>query len=72
MAEILQPHLSKLRVPKGGDKVYKDECIYSFDSPVNFKTFIFNKYYFWQSRSQSPASEADNPKFCKPIGSANK
>ncbi|CAD5112680.1 DgyrCDS1901 [Dimorphilus gyrociliatus] len=33
MAEILQPHLSKVRVPKGGDKVYKDECVYSFDSP---------------------------------------
>ena len=24
-----------LRVPKGGDKVYKDECVYCFNSPVS-------------------------------------
>lgn len=25
---------SSVRVPGGGDKVFKDECIYCFDSPV--------------------------------------
>ena len=25
---------SSANVPKGGDKVFKDECIYCFDSPV--------------------------------------
>ena len=33
--EILQEkNLSSVRTPLGGDKVYKDECIYSFDTPV--------------------------------------
>ncbi len=27
--------LGAVRVPFGGDKVYKDECIYCFDSPVS-------------------------------------
>lgn len=30
----LTPHLSKIKIPKSSDKVYKDECVYSFDSPV--------------------------------------
>ncbi len=35
MAALLQgKDLSTVRVPLGGDKVYKDECIYCFDSPV--------------------------------------
>ena len=25
---------SSANVPRGGDKVFKDECIYCFDSPV--------------------------------------
>ena len=25
---------SSIRVPGGGDKVFKDECVYCFDSPV--------------------------------------
>lgn len=29
------------RVPKDSDRVYKDECLYSFDSPVS----ITNSYY---------------------------
>ena len=33
--EILQQkNLSSVRTPLGGDKVYKDECVYSFDTPV--------------------------------------
>lgn len=27
--------LKLLRVARGGDKVYKDECVYCFDSPVS-------------------------------------
>ena len=27
---------SSIRVPGGGDKVYKDECVYCFNSPVHF------------------------------------
>ena len=24
-----------VRVPAGGEKVYKDQCVYSFDTPVS-------------------------------------
>ena len=27
-----------IRVPGGGDKVFKDECVYCFDSPVGYIT----------------------------------
>lgn len=34
--EVVQgKNLSLLRVAKGGDMVYKDECIYCFNSPVS-------------------------------------
>ncbi|CAH1396675.1 unnamed protein product [Nezara viridula] len=43
----LTPHLSKIKIPTSSDKVYKDECVYSFDSPdsetglyVCLQTFI--------------------------------
>lgn len=29
-------HLSKIRIPQKNDKIYKDECVYSFDTPVRF------------------------------------
>ena len=31
-------HLSSVvvRVPRGGDKVYKDQCVYCFQGPVSF------------------------------------
>jgi len=36
MAEIFkQEHLSQVRVPMKSDPVYKDECMYSFDSPYS-------------------------------------
>lgn len=40
-------HLSNIRVPQKNDKIYKDECVYSFDTPdtstglyVNLTTFL--------------------------------
>lgn len=33
--ELLRTHFSNISVPQPTDKVYKDECVYSFDSPVN-------------------------------------
>ncbi|KAK2193829.1 hypothetical protein NP493_5g12009 [Ridgeia piscesae] len=33
MAASLQMHLSKIRSPSEGEKVYKDECMFSFDTP---------------------------------------
>jgi len=36
------------RVPKDTDRVYKDECIYSFDSPVSieFRMYNFNLIFY--------------------------
>lgn len=34
-AELLTPHLSKIKAPFGGEKVYKDECAFCFDNPVS-------------------------------------
>lgn len=33
--EALKPHLSSIRTPVAGDKVFKDQCAFSFDSPVS-------------------------------------
>ncbi|KAG7204041.1 hypothetical protein KM043_001900 [Ampulex compressa] len=45
--EELTQHLSKIRTPQSGDKIYKDECVYSFDTPdtvtglyVSLTTFL--------------------------------
>ncbi len=34
MELVSQKDLGSVRMPRGGDKVYKDECVYSFDTPV--------------------------------------
>ncbi|XP_034176888.1 ubiquitin specific protease 5 [Osmia lignaria lignaria] len=45
--EELMKNLSKIRIPQKNDKIYKDECVYSFDNPdsstglyVNLTTFL--------------------------------
>ncbi|WAR15202.1 UBP5-like protein [Mya arenaria] len=30
---VFSPYFGKIRAPQGGEKVYKDECAYSFDNP---------------------------------------
>lgn len=42
--ECLNVHLSRIRLPTANDKIYKDECIYSFDCPVCVHWFYFT---FW-------------------------
>ncbi|EFN75726.1 ubiquitin carboxyl-terminal hydrolase 5 [Harpegnathos saltator] len=46
MDELMQ-HLGKIRIPRSGDKIYKDECVYSFDTPdtptglyISLSTFV--------------------------------
>lgn len=34
MDELTQ-HLNKIKVPTRSDKIYKDECVLSFDNPVS-------------------------------------
>ncbi len=47
MEVLVTRNLHSLRVAQGGDKVYKDECIYCYDTPVRklvfFKSEFFNK-----------------------------
>ncbi|XP_026476766.1 ubiquitin carboxyl-terminal hydrolase 5 isoform X1 [Ctenocephalides felis] len=45
--ETLSAHLGRVKVPNSSDKVYKDECVFSFDNPefesglyVNLTTFL--------------------------------
>ncbi|XP_055977815.1 ubiquitin carboxyl-terminal hydrolase 13 isoform X3 [Sorex fumeus] len=33
LGELLLPHLPRIRVPRSGDRVYKSECAFSYDSP---------------------------------------
>lgn len=33
--EVLSAHLKSIRVPCAQDNVYKDECVYSYDTPVS-------------------------------------
>lgn len=33
--EILTKHLKNIKIPSSLDKVYKDECVFSFDNPVS-------------------------------------
>ena len=39
--QILGPYLRSIRVPAAGDKVFKDECAFSFDNPVSFMQRLF-------------------------------
>lgn len=41
--EELSQHLKKIKVPERSDKVYKDECVYSFDTPVSFIEYLLNQ-----------------------------
>jgi len=34
MTELLTPLLTRIRIPSNNDRVYKDECVFCFDSPV--------------------------------------
>lgn len=33
IGEVLVPYMPTIRVPRSGDRVYKSECVFSFDSP---------------------------------------
>lgn len=35
VGELLVPYMPTIRVPKTGDRVYKTECAFSYDSPVS-------------------------------------
>lgn len=33
--KALAQHIKSVRIPEPGDKIYKEECVYSFDTPVS-------------------------------------
>ncbi|KAK6620294.1 hypothetical protein RUM44_006695 [Polyplax serrata] len=51
--ELIQPHLSNIKIPNKNDKIYKDECVLSYDTPesenglyISLTTFMgFGKDY---------------------------
>ncbi|XP_069988102.1 ubiquitin carboxyl-terminal hydrolase 5 [Penaeus vannamei] len=57
--EKLREHFSRIRVPKGGDKVYKDECMFSFDTPES-ETGLYiclNSFFGWSKEYVAKYSE---------------
>lgn len=39
----LTKHLNTINTPRRGDRIYKDECVYSFDTPVRYPClFLFS------------------------------
>ena len=42
--EELRKRLPQIKAPIGNEKVYKDECAFSFDNPVSLCTVIFKAY----------------------------
>lgn len=50
--ELLTPHLNSIKIPGNSQKIYKDECVYSFDTPVSsFKNLSVNSLMNWYGQS---------------------
>ncbi|KAJ9588235.1 hypothetical protein L9F63_018399, partial [Diploptera punctata] len=45
--ELLSSHLNKIKIPGNSDKIYKDECIFCFDSPET-ETGLYVSLYSFQ------------------------
>lgn len=49
MAEVfldgISKHLKRISVPRSGDKIYKEECVFSFDTPVSTVKILFPNDY---------------------------
>jgi len=43
VSERLRGQLGKYKVPGPADKVFKDECVLSFDNPINAPKGVFVK-----------------------------
>lgn len=43
--ENLRKHLSQIRVPDNQSHVYKDECVYSYDTPVS--NLVLETFYIF-------------------------
>jgi hypothetical protein len=46
--ELLTPHLNGIKIPGNSQKIYKDECVFSFDTPVSaFRKLSVNSVLKW-------------------------
>lgn len=46
--ELLTPHLNSIKIPDNSQKIYKDECVFSFDTPVSaFENLSVNSLLKW-------------------------
>ncbi|CAG0915767.1 unnamed protein product [Notodromas monacha] len=68
VAKILEDACSRVRVPAGGDKIHKDECVYSFDTPESptglylcLRTFLGFGESFVEQHFTRTGSNADPP-----------
>lgn len=42
--ELLTLHLNNIKIPTNSQKIYKDECVFSFDTPVSsFENLSVNR-----------------------------
>ena len=49
--DVIGANLDRIKTPGPNDRVYKDECFYSFDSPVWTFLSLFSSWYL---RQESP------------------
>ena len=40
--DVIGANLDRIKTPGSNDRVYKDECFYSFDSPVRISLVLFH------------------------------
>lgn len=43
--ELLTPYLENIKIPTANNKVYKDECVFSFDNPVSIQNQMNSKIF---------------------------
>lgn len=66
--ELLKRQLDEVKIPGPNDKIYKDECMFSFDTPVRihilhsigydvylYKHFVIHDQHFSKFRKRIPA-----------------
>jgi hypothetical protein len=50
--ELLTPYLNSIKIPGNSQKIHKDECVFSFDTPVSsFKNVFVNSLLNWYDQS---------------------
>jgi ubiquitin carboxyl-terminal hydrolase 5/13 len=49
--EVLQANLSKINIPTAATSLYKDECVYTFHTPVRFALSSVSSPFFLDIRT---------------------